>query len=90
MPNNDTYIAQDRLNARMQWRYEVAPHRGAKVQLLTIGGMSVVGTWYGELGEAFLAWAPLLKRDKAREREILDKRRQNETRVRGTGDGQAR
>lgn len=53
------------------WRYEVPPNRGAKVQLLTVGGISVTGQWYGEHGQYFMAWAPLLKRDKAREAEIL-------------------
>ncbi|NSX14976.1 hypothetical protein HTY52_12910 [Cupriavidus taiwanensis] len=51
------------------------PNRGAKVQLLTVGGISTTGQWYGELGQYLLAWAPLLERDKAREAVILAARR---------------
>ncbi|CAN7305855.1 hypothetical protein LJR296_001440 [Cupriavidus necator] len=56
------------------WIYDVPPNRGAKVQLLTVGGISTTGHWYGELGQYLLGWAPLLKRDKAREAEILARR----------------
>ena len=56
------------------WRYEAPANRGAKVQLLTVGGISTTGLWYGELGQYLLAWAPLLVRDKAREAEILANR----------------
>lgn len=61
--------------APTDWIYDVPANRGAKVQLLTIGGISVTGQWYGELGQYFMAWAPLLKRDKRREAEILAGRR---------------
>lgn len=58
------------------WRYEKPKHgAGMKTQLLTIGGISITGNWRGELGEAYLAWAPLLKRDKLIERQILESRR---------------
>lgn len=30
------------------------------LQLLTIGGISVLGRWSGSLGEFFIGWAPLL------------------------------
>lgn len=56
----DRYIAAEPTG----WRYECAPDRGAKVQLLTIGGVTVIGTWYGAYGQYFTAWAPLLKRYK--------------------------
>jgi hypothetical protein len=66
----DTHIAAEPCG----WRYEKPAHGGgAKTQLLTIGGMSVVGQWRGELGEHYLAWAPLLKRNKALERELLER-----------------
>ncbi len=56
------------------WIYE-KPTRGGKMQLLTIGCVSVTGDWKGELGEMFLAWSPLLKRDKQKEANILAKRK---------------
>ena len=45
------------------WNFTVPPMnlRGAKMQLLTIGKVSVNGTWQGALGQYFVAWAPLLK-----------------------------
>lgn len=46
----------------LYWRYEVCPNRGAKVLLLTVGEVCVIGHWYGALGDAFVAWCPLPKR----------------------------
>ena len=43
------------------WHRSLPVLRGKKMQLLTIGGICVVGQWYGDLGQAFVAWAPLLK-----------------------------
>lgn len=43
----------------LYWRRERCPHNGSKVLLLTVGGVAVIGQWYGELGEAFVAWCPL-------------------------------
>ena len=40
------------------------PPGGAKVQLLTRGGVAVYGCW----SAAHIAWAPLPKRDRAKER----------------------
>lgn len=62
-------------SAETQWRYEVPMQRGAKTQLLTKGGISVTGQWAGELGEYYFAWAPLIKRDRVKEAEILAARR---------------
>ena len=45
----------------LYWRRERCPHPGAKVLLLTIGGVCIVGQWYGAPGEAFVAWCPLPK-----------------------------
>lgn len=44
------------------WHFEVPPPnlRGKKMQLLTIGRVSVYGVWQGGLGEYFVGWAPLL------------------------------
>lgn len=50
----------------LYWRYEVCKHRGAKVLLLTIGGVCIVGSWYGDYGKSFVAWCPLPKRSKPR------------------------
>jgi hypothetical protein len=52
------------------WRYEVAPSADAKVLLLTVGRVAVVGNWYGPLGKAFVAWAPLPRRDKEQEARL--------------------
>lgn len=60
------YLASDDAN---YWRYEVAPSN-QKVALKTIGGVQTVGQWDGAYGFAFVAYAPLIKADKAKE-EIL-------------------
>ena len=52
------------------WRYEVPTRTDAKVLLLTIGRTAVVGNWCGLLGESFVAWAPLPRRDKAAETRL--------------------
>lgn len=57
---------------RIFWNYSIPPDKGAKVQLLTIGGIQVSGRWYGDWGDAFLAWAPNIKRNKVLERLLLD------------------
>jgi homospermidine synthase len=54
------------------WTYEKPKHGLAKCMLLTVGGILVTGTWIGEVGEHYLAWAPMLKRDKQKERELLE------------------
>lgn len=43
------------------WRHTKPKSRGAKMLLRTIGGVAVIGCWYGELGENFTAWCPLPK-----------------------------
>lgn len=45
----------------LYWRHEKCPHRGAKVLLLTIGNVCIVGAWRGEVGDFFRAWCPLPK-----------------------------
>jgi len=52
------------------WNYAIPADRGAKVLLLTVGHIAVLGRWEGRVGEFYLAWSPLPKRDKAREQEI--------------------
>lgn len=55
---------QDVVTAETQtWVFDTPPLniRGSKMQLLTIGKVSVMGKWSGTLGQYFVAWAPLLK-----------------------------
>jgi hypothetical protein len=54
-----TYISAQ--PGQIYWRHERCPHHGAKVLLLTIGGVCVVGSWYGEPGRYFTAWSPMPK-----------------------------
>ena len=51
------------------WRYEVCPYSDT-VDLLTVGGIRLKGQWQGKLGEQFMAWMPLPKRDKQKELEL--------------------
>ncbi len=53
---------KDYVAGQAYWRYEVPPERGAKCLLLTVGGVCIVGRWYGELGENFVAWSPMPKK----------------------------
>lgn len=55
--------------AALPWRYEVCPYRDT-VDLLTVGGIRVKGQWQGKLGEQYMAWMPLPKRDKLKEFEL--------------------
>ncbi len=45
------------------WTFDAPPlHlRGAKMQLLTIGKVAVIGHWTGMLGQYFVGYAPLIK-----------------------------
>ena len=54
----------------VHWRYAVPRNGDSKMLLLNLGGVAVIGNWYGELGEHFLAWCPLPKRDKQLERSL--------------------
>ena len=55
--------------AAAPWRYEVCPY-GDTVDLLTVGGIRIKGQWQGKLGEYYMAWMPLPKRDKRKELEL--------------------
>lgn len=66
---NSTHIAAPA--GEVFWRYEIAPDRGAKVLLLTVGGICVTGRWHGALGENFLAWSPMPKRNRDTERRLI-------------------
>ena len=48
------------------WTFEAPSQSQAssKMQLLTIGGIAVTGTWCGHLGQYYVAHAPLLPVDK--------------------------
>lgn len=65
MTANQTHISAP--PGELHWRYGVPDERSAKMLLLTIGKVTVVGNWTGAYGEAFIAWCPLPQRDKALE-----------------------
>ena len=55
------------------WRYVANPEheqppRGAKLSLLTCGGVQVTGEW--QEGYGYIAWAPLIKRNKWLEKSL--------------------
>lgn len=52
---------------QVYWRYSVPRTTDSKMLLLNLGGVAVIGNWRGQLGEHFLAWCPLPKRDKTLE-----------------------
>lgn len=53
-------------------RYEIPANRGATVLLLTIGGVIARGHWGNtSLGQYYLGWAPLPRRNRRREDEIV-------------------
>lgn len=54
----------------LHWRYSVPPRTDSKMLLLNLGGVAIIGSWYGAVGEHFLAWCPLPKRDKGLEVSI--------------------
>lgn len=58
-PQHKTHIAAE--PGQVYWRHEQCPHLGAKVLLLTVHGICVVGSWYGKPSQYFKAWAPLPK-----------------------------
>lgn len=51
----------------LYWRHSLPCRTDSKMLLLTVGEVAVIGQWYGTVGEHFLAWCPLPKRDKALE-----------------------
>lgn len=65
---NQTHIAAPA--GEVYWRYEVPRATDAKVLLLTVGRVAVTGQWAGALGEYFVAWAPLPRRDKEQEARL--------------------
>lgn len=75
MSDSDNYSIKNYIAAEpgsIHWNYEPPKDRGSKVQLLTVGGIQVSGRWFGEWGDAFMAWAPNIKRDKPLERLLWD------------------
>jgi hypothetical protein len=58
----------------MEWHFSVPPteYRSSKLQLLTIGGIAVQGTWCGQLGQNYVAWAPLLTYDHNKFNETIE------------------
>lgn len=49
------------------WRYESPEHSNAKMLLLTKAGIATIGRWGNGLG--VIAWCPLPKRDKLKEKQ---------------------
>ncbi len=68
MSSSQTYITAD--PGGVFWRYEVPAKTDAKVFLLTVGRIAVVGNWYGAYNESFIAWAPMPRRDKEQEARL--------------------
>ncbi|RQR63829.1 hypothetical protein [Burkholderia sp. Bp8998] len=58
-----------------EWVYGKPQHGGAKCLLLTIGGIAVIGVWQGEVGQHYLAWAALPKRNKELEAKLMQRPR---------------
>ena len=61
------YVAGD----APEWRYPLLdgePPKGKKLNLLTSGGVAVMGQWSD--GSNYIAWAPLIKASKAKEHMI--------------------
>lgn len=56
----------------VSWTFAVPAHQNKKMQLLTIGGICVIGTWYGALGQYFVAHAPLLDVDHTQFQQTLN------------------
>ena len=65
MNNTKGYVASDDNSYRYPAAGDPIPPGGAKVLLLTVGGICVIGQW---APQGFLAWAPLPKRDRSKER----------------------
>lgn len=49
--------------------------RGVKLQILTTGGIAVLGEWKDDTN--FMAWAPLIKRNKEKEALIRQRKKGN-------------
>lgn len=57
----------------IEWNFTVPPAgKRGKLQLLTIGGISVPGAWYGDLGQYFVAWHELVKYDQNKFDAVLN------------------
>lgn len=68
MASTATYVADEDGRYRYPGLGDAKPPGGANVHLLTQGGVCVRGTW-NDSG-SFIGWAPLPKRDHAREAEL--------------------
>ena len=58
-----SYLASDPIG----YNYTDPAPRGVKLTLLTLGNIQVTGYWEPSM---YKAWAPLLKRDKQKEKEL--------------------
>lgn len=57
----------------IRWTYAVPPNSDSTMFLLTIGRIAMRGRWQGALGEFFIAYCPMPKRDKQLEEELIAK-----------------
>jgi hypothetical protein len=55
----------------IRWTYAVPPSTDAMMFLLTIGRIAMRGRWQGRMGEFFVAYCPMPKRDKALEEQLI-------------------
>ena len=70
MPSDKNYLAAESPEFLYPEAGDPPAPRGVKLNLLTSGGISTHGIWTE--GSNFIAWAPLLKRNKAKERLIAE------------------
>jgi hypothetical protein len=57
LKNHNTHITAP--PGDLYWRKSLPPSRAAKVLLRSIGGVALIGNWYGDLWQYFTAWCPL-------------------------------
>jgi hypothetical protein len=61
-----------------EWNYpplDPPAPKGTKLNLLTIGGVAVLGNWQDDQG--YVAWAPLIKRNPIKEQLLKDMQNAN-------------
>lgn len=56
----------------IRWIYSVPQSTDATMFLLTIGRIAMRGRWQGKMGEYFIAYCPMPKRDKVLEEKLIE------------------
>lgn len=61
VPALQSHFMQPIPKMTLTWQFTVPPPHliDTPLQLLTIAGVSIPGYWQGDLGEYFVAWAPI-------------------------------